>query len=192
LGDHDIHEDPLFISSDLHNFDGHLLSNSPAINSGLQVGSLSGLIPGDDLEGQYRPLGEGVDRGAFEFTSDVPPETGSVSGDLKTSFAGHQDLSVTNATISLQGQNTYVPTTYSDGSFTFLNIEPGSYDLVISAPYLRTPVQQVTVTAGEKTIVDLPAMTILYDVNGDGNTGLREVIYILQAVSGVRPSEGTN
>jgi len=53
----------------LETFDGHLKTGSPAIDSGLPVGSLGGLIPDHDLEGISCPQGSGVDRGAYEFLS---------------------------------------------------------------------------------------------------------------------------
>jgi hypothetical protein len=63
----DIKQDPMFVNSSLSSFDGHLKSGSPAIDSGLDVGGLGGLIPSDDLERKNRPAGSGVDRGAYEY-----------------------------------------------------------------------------------------------------------------------------
>ena len=57
---------PLFEDARLNSFNGHLSAMSPAIDSGLEVGNLGGLIMSHDLEGIIRPQGEGVDRGAFE------------------------------------------------------------------------------------------------------------------------------
>jgi hypothetical protein len=66
LSSHDVNQDPLLVNNSLEAFDGRLDRRSPAIDSGLSVGSLSGLIPQDDLEGASRPQGAGVDRGAYE------------------------------------------------------------------------------------------------------------------------------
>jgi len=66
-GSNDIFKDPLFVSANLETFDGHLQTGSPAIDSGLPVGSLGGLIPSDDLNKTTRPYGSGVDRGAYEY-----------------------------------------------------------------------------------------------------------------------------
>jgi hypothetical protein len=71
-GSHDIFQDPLFVNSNLETFDGHLQVGSPAINSGLPVNSLSGLIPSDDLTHATRPYGSGVDRGAYEYGATLP------------------------------------------------------------------------------------------------------------------------
>jgi hypothetical protein len=47
----------------IHKFDARLAEDSPAIDSGLPVG---GIVPGEDYDGILRPIGDGVDRGAFE------------------------------------------------------------------------------------------------------------------------------
>ncbi len=65
-GSHDLQQDPLFINSNLENFNLQLTSQSPAINNGLGVGSL-GLIPSNDINLMTRPSGAGVDRGAYEY-----------------------------------------------------------------------------------------------------------------------------
>lgn len=66
-GTHTLHADPLFRSSSINSFDGRLRTASPAIDSGIAVGSLSGLIPSTDITGFSRPYGSGVDRGAYEW-----------------------------------------------------------------------------------------------------------------------------
>jgi len=67
LATHDLNQNPLFVNGTLETFDGHLQAGSPAIDSGLPVGSLGGLVPNHDLEVNPRPGGAGVDRGAYEF-----------------------------------------------------------------------------------------------------------------------------
>jgi len=86
-GSHDIFQDPLFVNANLETFDGHLQAGSPAIDSGLPVGSLNGLIPSDDLTGAPRPYGSGVDRGAYEYgTTPLPSPSNrcDFNGDGKT------------------------------------------------------------------------------------------------------------
>ena len=78
-GSHDIFQDPLFVNSNLETFDGHLQAGSPAIDSGLPVGSLNGLIPSNDLTGAPRPYGSGVDRGAYEYGAN-PPQRDEIMG----------------------------------------------------------------------------------------------------------------
>ena len=67
LSANDIDPDPLLVNDNLETFNGHLRPGSPAINSGLAVGSLGGLVPDHDLEGISRPRGGGVNRGAYEY-----------------------------------------------------------------------------------------------------------------------------
>ena len=67
LSVNDIDLNPLLMNDNLETFNGHLRSGSPAINSGLAVGSLGGLVPHHDLESTPRPKGKGVDRGAYEY-----------------------------------------------------------------------------------------------------------------------------
>ena len=71
VGTNDLCADPLFKNPDLSDFNGRLQSGSPAIDSGLPLGSLNDLIPDHDLEMRPRPLGAGLDRGAYEYSADV-------------------------------------------------------------------------------------------------------------------------
>ena len=70
LAANDISRDPLLMNADLATFDGHLQSNSPALESGLPAGGLNGLVPAEDLEETLRPQGSAVDRGAYEKRSE--------------------------------------------------------------------------------------------------------------------------
>lgn len=72
FGSHDVLQNPAFVSSDLDNFDGRLTSSSPALDKGLAVGSLGGLVPAYDILGAARPAGAGVDLGAYEYGSQQP------------------------------------------------------------------------------------------------------------------------
>lgn len=60
--------DPLFVNAGA--FDFHLQSMSPAINAGVAAS----LVP-DDFDGVMRPQGAGLDIGAFERMTVVPPDT---------------------------------------------------------------------------------------------------------------------
>ncbi|HOV87242.1 MAG TPA: choice-of-anchor Q domain-containing protein [Syntrophobacteraceae bacterium] len=66
-GPNNLFENPRLENGAIHVFDGHLRSGSPARDSGLPVGSVSGLVPGEDIERNARPVGNGVDRGAYEY-----------------------------------------------------------------------------------------------------------------------------
>jgi hypothetical protein len=81
LSAHDLTQNPLVVDANLGTFNGHLQAGSPAMDNGLAVGSLGGLIPYQDMEGTIRPQGNGVDRGAYEWSGSLPmcPEcTGDV------------------------------------------------------------------------------------------------------------------
>lgn len=91
LSSNDLQEDPLFVNSTLGAFNGRLQSGSPAIDSGLSVGSLGGLVPDLDFESHHRPAGSGVDRGAFEFGSSGGGGGGGTTvpfGSFDTPLAG--------------------------------------------------------------------------------------------------------
>lgn len=64
LSAHDVNQDPLLRDEGLSTFDGRLRPGSPAIDSGLGPG---GLVPDHDLKRVRRPVGRGVDRGAYEY-----------------------------------------------------------------------------------------------------------------------------
>ncbi|PIQ87089.1 MAG: hypothetical protein COV74_02050 [Candidatus Omnitrophica bacterium CG11_big_fil_rev_8_21_14_0_20_45_26] len=60
-GEGNIDQDPKFVNPGLSNF--HLRKGSLCINTGTSDGA-----PEDDLEGNRRPAGSGIDMGAYEFT----------------------------------------------------------------------------------------------------------------------------
>lgn len=62
LGANDICKNPLLVNDNLPSFDGHLKPTSPAIDKGTSYGA-----PSDDLDGNLRPQGAGIDIGAYEF-----------------------------------------------------------------------------------------------------------------------------
>ncbi|MBI4510143.1 MAG: hypothetical protein HY698_10955 [Deltaproteobacteria bacterium] len=63
VGSSDRCTDPLLEDSRPESFNGRLKPGSPARESGLSVG---GDIPARDIDGKSRPVGGGVDRGAYE------------------------------------------------------------------------------------------------------------------------------
>jgi hypothetical protein len=124
LSAHDLQQNPRFVNDSLASFDGHLQSNSPAINSGLAVGSLSGLIPADDIEGNSRPSGAGVDRGAYEYRSSAPTPTITVkSPNGGESWAAGSSHNITWTTTGSVG-NVKIQYSKNNGS---------SYSIIISS-----------------------------------------------------------
>lgn len=106
--------------------------------------------------------------------------TGSVFADI----AGYTGLGVRSASVSLEGTS-YSAVTDDNGNFTFTDVQPGSYTLVITSPDFAPIRKQVTVSGS-----DLGA-TQMYvykkgDVTGDGKVGLPEAIHALQVISGVK------
>jgi hypothetical protein len=113
-GPQDIFQDPLFTNADLENFDGHLQAGSPAIDSGLPVGGLSGLIPSQDITGAARPSGNGVDRGAYEYGGIV---------------VNAPNISVSPSGFSFGN----IPVTVASSPQTFTLSNTGSQNLVVSS-----------------------------------------------------------
>lgn len=62
-GANSLSEDPLFANSQGNDF--HLRSNSPAVDSGIDVGIIT------DIEKKLRPQGNGYDIGAYEYNEEI-------------------------------------------------------------------------------------------------------------------------
>ncbi len=129
----------------------------------------------------------------------------SISSKVTIDIAGHDDLPVTNATVSIVGTS-YSAMTDSNGDFSFFGIPSGTYTVNITAPDIGTFSQSVVLAAGEVlSLTPIPlavesgaytaeelhqavlAERSKYDPNGDGKVGLEEALNALQVVAGVRP-----
>jgi hypothetical protein len=123
-----------------------------------------------------------------------------IAGRVWIEFGGHPDLSVTNATITLEGTG-YSTTTDADGNFLITRMLPGTYTVMITAPNMKPLRKEVTVSFGQKLDLALPQMAVLtqtdlnkavsdaiasWDVGGDNQIGLGEAIKALQVTSGRR------
>jgi len=118
-----------------------------------------------------------------------------ISGQAVVSFAGHENVAVIDATVSLEGTDL---TTATDGYGYFTlplseDIQPGSYSLVISRPGM-SPTTEI-VTLNENQGLEVGALQMAAegsgngDIDGDGKVGLPEAINALKVVSGVGSSE---
>lgn len=120
----------------------------------------------------------------------VGPNTGSISGRAAINIAGHSDLSVANATVTLLGTS-YSATTDNNGDFTLSDIPFGNYSMVVTAPNLNPLSQEVSLST-QNLQVSIPLMTVSQteclkgDANGNNRLELDDVIYILQILSGMR------
>ena len=122
----------------------------------------------------------------------------TISGRVSIAIAGHSDLSVTNATVSIEGTS-YTATTDSNGNFSITGVDPGTYTLMITAQDLVTISQEITLPDGQQ-FDDLEMRVLVegdldqavadaiqhWDAKGDGKIGLEEAIHALQVTSGVR------
>ena len=102
LSAHDLAQNPMVVDSNLETFNGHIQKESPAVDSGLAVGTLGGLIPSQDIEGIPRPQGGGVDRGAYEYVENPVPDIKANGQDGPLIVTPNHPVSVT---ISLDAGN---------------------------------------------------------------------------------------
>ncbi len=112
----------------------------------------------------------------------------TISGRVSISIAGYEDLSVTNATVYLEGTG-YLAQTDMDGIFILDHVPPGPYMLVVTAQDMIPVRQPVTVNESLFQEVDMANMRVYAkgDATGDGRMALDDAIYILQVVSRLRP-----
>ncbi len=108
----------------------------------------------------------------------------SISGSVVTDIAGHTGLGVRNASVALEGTS-HSAVSDSNGNFSFADVQPGDYTLVITSPGLAPIRKQITVSGTNLG----PVQMYVYkrgDVTGDEKVGLPEAIHALQIVSGLR------
>ncbi len=108
----------------------------------------------------------------------------TISGSVVTDIAGYTGLGVRSASVSLEGTS-YSSVTDSNGNFSFADVQPGTYTLVITSPDLAPIRKQLTVTGTDLGATQMYVYT-KGDVTGDGKVGLDEAIHALQVVSGIK------
>ncbi len=133
----------------------------------------------------------------------------AITGHVKTSFSGYENLNVPYAHVSLEGYDVY---TMSDGNGDFIlelpdNMGDGLYNLTISSMDLETTTTSVQLANGmsfqftedismtpaasggcSQSELDQAALTERqrWDANMDNRKGIEEAIDALQVVSGVK------
>lgn len=139
LSAHDLDQNPQVVNSNLETFDGHLQAGSPAIDTGLAVGALGGLVPNQDMEGISRPQGEGVDRGAYEYGGIPVPDikANGQSGTITVSSGTPVSIAVSLNPNSMAGQSAdwWVAEAGPDGGFCHFDLASGSMVSGLSPTY---------------------------------------------------------
>lgn len=127
-----------------------------------------------------------------------------VTGQAIVDFAGHENLSVADATVEIEG-TWLITQTDNDGNFNFdvSDLDPGDYNLKISSFGLGTYAHSINIAdeqsidlesvkmaveAGRCTEEELDQAAdverIKWDAKGDGLIGIEEAIHALQVVAG--------
>lgn len=136
----------------------------------------------------------------------TPPPTQPtyVTGQAIVDFVGHQNLSVANATVEIEGTE-LITQTDNNGNFSFdaSDLNPGDYNLIISSFGLDTYIHSINIADGHSIDLESVKMSvetvgcteeeldqaadaerIKWDAKGDGLIGIEEAIHALQVVAG--------
>ncbi len=113
---------------------------------------------------------------------------GGVAGSIAVNFAGHNQISVADAHVVLEGTD-FSAATDINGYFMIENVPEGIYDMVITAPNLETVDMEVLVSQGQVSFINefemsLQSAQITMDVNGNNKIDLADIIYGLQVLAG--------
>jgi hypothetical protein len=193
LSTNDISQDPMAVDDNLETFDGHLKTGSPAIDSGLAIGSLGGLIPDHDLEGNGRPQGAGVDRGVYERVDSPEPDikgNGS-NGPLSVSLSTPLSLTVrlNPGIYDAQNADWWVAESTPSKTFNYYNLSTGSMDPGL-LPTHRGPL----FTLGTTTLLDSNDLSVgthtFYfgvDMNMNGSLDMDSMHYDWVTVNVIGP-----
>lgn len=104
-------------------------------------------IPGAACPGDQTTVVIEDDDTRVDFDCTTTPTTGTVTGTVTANGSP-----VSGATVALDGQTT---TTDANGSFTFTDVDPGTYSVTVTAAGLQCDPRTTTVTAGEPSAVDV-------------------------------------
>ena len=160
-----------------------------AVNYGVQITLASGKFSGQAWGENTGWINfDSQNQTAYMIVTSWTDSMTWVAGRVWIDFGGHPDLSVTNATIALEGTG-YLTTADADGNFLIAGMAPGTYTVVVTAPDMIPLRHEVTVSAAQKLDVALPQMAVLppeWDAGQDGRIGIEEAIRALQTVSNLR------
>jgi secreted trypsin-like serine protease len=138
----------------------------------------------------------GVYARVSEFISFIDGYTAGTSiwGKISVSVAGHDDLGVKNATVSVEGTD-YKTVTNEQGRFSLMipkgGISPGDYTVSVNASGLVSSTQPITVQGQEGEGIEVNKKLLLSqnggipgDFSGNNVLGLEDSIGILQFLTG--------
>lgn len=112
---------------------------------------------------------------------------GGVAGSVSVNVAGHNQISVADAYVTLEGTD-FSAATDINGHFMIENVPEGIYDMAITAPNLEAVAMEVLVSQGQVSFVNEYEMSLqprqIMDVNGNSQIDLADIIYGLQVLAG--------
>jgi len=108
----------------------------------------------------------------------------SISGNVKFTIGGWNNLSLKNAEVALRGTDFYTSTD-DNGKFTFLDVPAGDYILSINAPGFDEFTKNISWSGEESFNLDIPPILLggcglKGDFNNDDKIDLKEAIHALQ------------
>jgi len=152
--------------------------------SDLATGEYSWSVPTADRimnDCLVKMVWDGGEASSGVFVIEPAAQGGGLSGRVSISIAGHSDLSVVSASVSLQGTD-HAATTGESGEFSLSAVPVGDYVLLVTSPGLIPVARDVTVAADQDLQLDDLQMTVWIN----GSIGLDEAIYALEVVAGIR------
>ncbi len=162
-------DDPLFVNASAGDF--HLQPGSPAIDAGLDVGI------DDDMDGNPRPVGLGVDVGAYERQADRPAPTATAAPALailqgQARLQGRRD----HSGVTVQAR-TATSTSAADGSFS-LSLATGAYTVTASMGGYLSSQTNVTLQASPTPQTLPPLLLVGGDANHNGAVDLADLVMV--------------
>jgi hypothetical protein len=181
----------------------HLQESSPAVDMGSALSA-----PDDDMEGNMRPRGAGYDAGAYEYDAgmiedghDITVTTGpngSVSCVPNPVPAGENSICTVAPSAGYRVDAFECdgsPATLADHQYVFNSVTANHTVNVTFKIDLRGDVDHDGIVDPDDAVMLMKVISGMTpvqsmdedaDINGDGKTGLTEVLFILQRAAGLR------